>query len=279
MTAVLPSAVRTELSSGATLGNGMPTVDPEDVAQAVPDSVRRRPEVVSVPGWLAPGWSVVQYTPPPRPRRTRGPARPVGDDHPCPGVRLRRHDRPGMDRRGPAGTVRTTPVGSAHRRCRRTTEFAAAAISRPLNPRLLRSQRGPAALAGLAPIGRGDPSWLTRLADGFTAGRDWLDHPAARMVAFDIVSGKRVAFGAPGAPAVSPATALRASWSVPGWMPPVSAHGGTYIDGGAASTASLDLLADHGFDEIYLIAPMASLDRARVPASEDSWKTAACAGR
>lgn len=60
VTAVLPSAVRTELSSGATPGKGMPTVDPEDVAHAVVDSVRRRPETVSVPGWLAPGWSAVQ---------------------------------------------------------------------------------------------------------------------------------------------------------------------------------------------------------------------------
>ncbi|GAA1252282.1 hypothetical protein GCM10009676_43960 [Prauserella halophila] len=138
-------------------------------------------------------------------------------------------------------------------------------LPRPLNPRLLRSQRGLAALAGIAPIGRGDPSWLARLADGFTAGRDWFDHSAARMVAFDIDSGERVAFGAPGAPAVSPATALQASWSIPGWMPPVTAHRRTYIDGGAASTVSLDLLADDDFDEIYLIAPMASPDRARIP--------------
>ncbi|MFC8383767.1 SDR family oxidoreductase [Nocardia sp. NPDC057272] len=60
VTAVLPSAVRTELSSGAGLGKGMPTVDPEDVARAVVASVRRRPETVSVPGWVAPGWSVLQ---------------------------------------------------------------------------------------------------------------------------------------------------------------------------------------------------------------------------
>ncbi|WP_227981971.1 SDR family oxidoreductase [Nocardia spumae] len=60
VTAVLPSAVRTELASGAPLGKGMPTVDPEDVAAAVVDSVRHRRERVSVPGWLAPGWTAVQ---------------------------------------------------------------------------------------------------------------------------------------------------------------------------------------------------------------------------
>ncbi|MGV7904220.1 SDR family NAD(P)-dependent oxidoreductase, partial [Mycobacterium kansasii] len=35
VSAVLPSAVRTELASGVQLGNGLPTVDPEDVARAV----------------------------------------------------------------------------------------------------------------------------------------------------------------------------------------------------------------------------------------------------
>lgn len=58
---------------------------------------------------------------------------------------------------------------------------------------------------------------------------------------------------------------MQASWSVPVWMPPVTAYGRTYLDGGVASTASLGLLADDGFDEIDLIAPMASSDRARIP--------------
>ncbi|MEU4595903.1 patatin-like phospholipase family protein [Nocardia sp. NPDC023988] len=138
-------------------------------------------------------------------------------------------------------------------------------IPRLLNPGLLRSQRGLAALSGIAPTGRGDASWLARLAEAYTREGAWLNHPAARMVAVDTESGQRVAFGAPDAPAVSAATALQASWAVPGWMPPVTAGGRTYIDGGVASTASLDLLADHGFDEIYLIAPMASPDRARIP--------------
>lgn len=161
--------------------------------------------------------------------------------------------------------------GTAHDRRLRAHHDAAppplppVPFPRPLNPGLLRSQRGLTALAGIAPIGRGDASWLARLAEAYTGNSPWLDHPAARMVAVDIETGRRVAFGAPDAPAVSPATALQASWAVPGWMPPVTVGGRTYVDGGAASTASLDLLADHGFDEIYLIAPMASPDRARIP--------------
>ncbi|WP_370465639.1 patatin-like phospholipase family protein [Nocardia sp. GTS18] len=112
-------------------------------------------------------------------------------------------------------------------------------IPRLLNPGLLRSQRGLAALSGIAPTGRGDASWLARLAEAYTREGAWLNHPAARMVAVDTESGQRVAFGGPDAPAVSAATALQASWAVPGWMPPVTAGGRTYIDGGVASTASL----------------------------------------
>ncbi|MFE3195602.1 SDR family oxidoreductase [Nocardia sp. NPDC059240] len=49
---VMPSAVRTRLSSGLSLGGGMPTVDPEDVAAAVVGTVRSRRAEVAVPNYL-----------------------------------------------------------------------------------------------------------------------------------------------------------------------------------------------------------------------------------
>ncbi|GAB2566686.1 SDR family oxidoreductase [Nocardia heshunensis] len=49
---VMPSAVRTRLSSGLSLGGGMPTVDPEDVAAAVVGTVRTRRAEVAVPNYL-----------------------------------------------------------------------------------------------------------------------------------------------------------------------------------------------------------------------------------
>jgi len=55
---VLPSAVRTRLASGVPLGHGMPTVDAEDVAQAIVGSVRRRRAEITVPRYLA-GWDLV----------------------------------------------------------------------------------------------------------------------------------------------------------------------------------------------------------------------------
>ncbi|WP_067698397.1 SDR family oxidoreductase [Nocardia jejuensis] len=51
---VMPSAVRTRLSSGLALGNGMPTVDPEDVAAAIVATVRTRRAEVAVPNFLGP---------------------------------------------------------------------------------------------------------------------------------------------------------------------------------------------------------------------------------
>ncbi|ODR27384.1 short-chain dehydrogenase [Mycolicibacterium porcinum] len=59
VSAVLPSAVRTELTSGVQLGNGLPTVDPDDVARAILKTVRTRAARTSVPGWVAPGWALV----------------------------------------------------------------------------------------------------------------------------------------------------------------------------------------------------------------------------
>jgi NADP-dependent 3-hydroxy acid dehydrogenase YdfG len=52
VSAVLPSAVRTELASGVRLGRGMPTVDPEHVARAIVASVRTRRSEIPVPGYL-----------------------------------------------------------------------------------------------------------------------------------------------------------------------------------------------------------------------------------
>ncbi|AHH94578.1 SDR family oxidoreductase [Kutzneria albida] len=65
VSAVLPSAVRTELASGFDLGAGMPTVDPEDVAAAVVRTLRTRAAEVSVPGWVRPVGPLAALTPEP----------------------------------------------------------------------------------------------------------------------------------------------------------------------------------------------------------------------
>jgi len=65
VSAVLPSAVRTELSSGVRTGHGLPMVDPEDVAAAVVRSCRTRRAEIAVPGYLA-GWPLLDALVPER---------------------------------------------------------------------------------------------------------------------------------------------------------------------------------------------------------------------
>lgn len=52
VTAILPSAVRTELTAGVKLDGVLPTVDPEDIANAVVDACTHRRAVVAVPAWM-----------------------------------------------------------------------------------------------------------------------------------------------------------------------------------------------------------------------------------
>ncbi|MEV0293433.1 patatin-like phospholipase family protein [Nocardia sp. NPDC050710] len=117
----------------------------------------------------------------------------------------------------------------------------------------------------LLPVGGGDASWLQRLAERLNPGRDWVPHPATWLVSMDYATGERVPFGAPDAPAATLGAALRASWAIPGWFPPVPIAGRRFVDGGAGSTASVDLLAGQGLDEVVVLAPMASAGR--IPAT------------
>lgn len=142
-------------------------------------------------------------------------------------------------------------------------------LPRPARPQpstLWTRRGGHARLTGIAPRGTGDTAWLRRLAQSVVPqGHTWLSHPGARMVAYRVDDGERVAFGAPGSPPATAEQALRASWAIPGWMPPVDIDGRIYVDGGAASTASVDLIGADEADLIYVVAPMASTDGARGP--------------
>jgi NTE family protein len=130
---------------------------------------------------------------------------------------------------------------------------------RPTSLRLaLRAWRHPlTAAAALAPIGRGDPSFLDAFVDA-RVGAPWVPHPRTWIVAVDLASGERVAFGSPGAPPATIAEAVRASWAIPGFYPPAVVGGRRYADGGIASPASADLALPLRLDEAIVLAPMAS---------------------
>lgn len=114
------------------------------------------------------------------------------------------------------------------------------------------------ALAGLLPRGRGDATWLREYGDALAGPDGWVSHPATWVVAADASTGRRVALGSPGAPAVRLGEAVAASWAIPGWFPPVSLGGSRFVDGGAVSSVSADLLLGQGLDEVVVVAPMTS---------------------
>ena len=87
------------------------------------------------------------------------------------------------------------------------------------------------------------------------------------IVAVDYDSGRRAVFGRPGAPPARLPDAVVASCSIPGWYQPARIGGRRYVDGGVRSPTSLGMLARAGLDEVFVLAPMASVvaDRPRMP--------------
>jgi NTE family protein len=131
------------------------------------------------------------------------------------------------------------------------------------------------AATGLLPSGRGslDPVRALVAAAARAAGYDdrWPDGPRPWIVAADQISGRRVVFGrdnvaagADGRPRIVRRArlpeAVQASCSIPGWYPPTVIDGVPYIDGGAVSIASVDVLRHTTLDEVYVLAPMASIE-------------------
>jgi len=79
-----------------------------------------------------------------------------------------------------------------------------------------------------------------------------------RVTAVDLRSGRRVIFGAPGAPAARVADAVLASCAVPWVFRPVTIGGREYVDGGAWSAANLDAAPVRRGSEVLCLNPTAS---------------------
>lgn len=126
----------------------------------------------------------------------------------------------------------------------RALASAAWAASSPLTTSLW--ARG----AGLGALGRAVV--LARLPEGRASLHGLRDAPELararfdgrlRIVAVDRDSGRRVVFGAPGAPRAPVGAAVAASCAVPGVFHPVTIGGRTYVDGAAWSVTNLDVVA------------------------------------
>jgi NTE family protein len=115
-----------------------------------------------------------------------------------------------------------------------------------------------AVLSAFMPAGKGSLDRVGHLVDAFTPYGEWSPHPNAWIVALDYESGRRVAFGHENSPRVPLSEAVMASCAIPGWFRPMQIQNRTYIDGGAWSATSVDLLAGLDLDEVYVLAPMLS---------------------
>lgn len=116
----------------------------------------------------------------------------------------------------------------------------------------------PGLLAGLLPRGRVATDGIGDQVRGVLGVR-WPDR-ALWINAVRLADGRRVTFGRAGAPAVEPATAVRASCAIPGFFAPVVHDGTEYVDGGIHSPTNADLLGSGDVDLVLVSSPM-SIDR------------------
>jgi len=80
-----------------------------------------------------------------------------------------------------------------------------------------------------------------------------------RIAAVDLGSGRRVMFGAPGAPRAPVGAAVEASCAIPGVFRPVEIGGRDYVDGGAWSPTNMDASSAGRGTRVLCLNPTGSL--------------------
>ena len=79
-----------------------------------------------------------------------------------------------------------------------------------------------------------------------------------RIATVELETGRRVMFGAPGAPELPVAAAVQASCAIPGVFRPVRAGGRTYVDGGVWSPTNMDAAEVQPGDRVLCLNPTGS---------------------
>jgi NTE family protein len=111
------------------------------------------------------------------------------------------------------------------------------------------------ALLRLAPSGRRSLGRLAEQVD--RSGASW--DGRLTVSAVDMRSGRRVMFGAAGAPEATVGEAVEASCAIPGFFRPVEIGGREYVDGGAWSPTNLDVAPAGKGSRVLCLNPTGSL--------------------
>lgn len=109
------------------------------------------------------------------------------------------------------------------------------------------------------PVGRRSLAELGRMIE--QEGVEW--DGRLRVAAVQLDTGRRVLFGAPGAPDLPVSAAVQASCAIPGVFRPVRAGGHSYVDGGAWSPTNMDGIEVSRGDRVLCLNPTGSLGSAR----------------
>ena len=148
---------------------------------------------------------------------------------------------------GPAGAL----LGAVGRAARSAAEPVAPAVAAGLVPARAVARAG--LLRARRPATREIPR-LREALEGLGARFDG----RLRVTAVDRASGRRVVFGAPGAPEADVVDAVLASCAVPWMFRPVEIGGRAYVDGGVWSAANLDAAPVRRGSAVLCLLPTAT---------------------
>lgn len=141
----------------------------------------------------------------------------------------------------------------------RVARGIAGAAARPVAPYAMRATAPAGALLRAGVLGRIPPTRASLDEVGRRVARDGLRFDGRlRVVCVERDSGRRIVFGAPGAPAATVAQAVQASCSVPWLYRPVEIDGREYLDGGLWSPTSIDVAPAGRDTHVLVLNPTAS---------------------